>query len=70
VTQTTRLEVAPGKTLSQPVLPFGLEGTNEVTLETSYLPPLDLEKRLDYLIHYPHGCLEQTLSVAMPRSIS
>ena len=40
---------------------------NEVTLETSYLPPLDLEKRLDYLIHYPHGCLEQTLSVAMPQ---
>ena len=67
VTQTTRLEVAPGKTLSQSVLPFGLEGTNELTMEASYLPPLDLEKRLDYLIHYPHGCLEQTLSVAMPQ---
>ena len=67
VTQTTRLEVGPGQTLGQAVVPFGLEGTNEVILEASYLPPLDLEKRLDYLIHYPHGCLEQTLSAAMPQ---
>ena len=31
------------------------------------MPPLDLEKRLDYLIRYPHGCLEQTLSAAFPQ---
>jgi uncharacterized protein YfaS (alpha-2-macroglobulin family) len=67
ITQTTHLEIAPGKTVSQAVVPFGLENTNEVTVEASPLPPLNLEKRLDYLIQYPHGCLEQTLSAAFPQ---
>lgn len=67
ITQTTRLEVKPEQTLSQDVVPFGLENTNQVTLEASSLPPLNLEKRLDFLIHYPHGCLEQTLSTALPQ---
>jgi uncharacterized protein YfaS (alpha-2-macroglobulin family) len=67
VTQTTRLEVKPGQTLTQAVTPFGLENTNTVTIEASPLPPLNLEKRLDFLIRYPHGCLEQTLSAAFPQ---
>ncbi len=48
-------------------MPFGLENTNTVAMEASSLPPLNLEKRLDYLIQYPHGCLEQTLSAALPQ---
>lgn len=67
VTQTTRLEIKPGQTASQPVTPFGLENTNTVTIEASPLPPLNLEKRLDFLILYPHGCIEQTLSAAFPQ---
>ncbi len=67
VTQTTRLEVKPGETVSQAVTPFGLENTNQVQVEASSVPPLNLEKRLDFLIQYPHGCLEQTLSVAFPQ---
>ena len=67
VTQTTRLELKPGQTLSQAVTPFGLENTNTVTIEASPLPPLNLDKRLDFLIRYPHGCLEQTLSAAFPQ---
>jgi hypothetical protein len=67
ITQTTRLEIGPGQTVAQAVVPFGLENTNTVTMEASSLPPLNLEKRLDYLIQYPHGCLEQTLSAALPQ---
>jgi uncharacterized protein YfaS (alpha-2-macroglobulin family) len=67
ITETTRLEVKPGQTLSQAVTPFGLENTNTVTVEASPLPPLNLEKRLDFLIRYPHGCIEQTLSAAFPQ---
>jgi len=48
-------------------VPFGLENTNTVVLEASSLPPLNLEKRLDFLIQYPYGCLEQTLSAALPQ---
>ncbi|MGQ0645186.1 MAG: alpha-2-macroglobulin family protein, partial [Elusimicrobiota bacterium] len=59
--------VEPGKTWEQKVVPHGLPGTNEVKLEMSSLPPLNLEKRLGYLIHYPHGCAEQTTSAAFPQ---
>ena len=67
ITQTTRLLVKPGETARQDVVPFGLENTNTVIMEVSPLPPLNLEKRLDFLIQYPHGCLEQTLSAALPQ---
>ena len=67
ITQTTRLEVKPGGSASQEVVPFGLQNTNSVVLEASSLPPLNLEKRLDFLIQYPYGCLEQTLSAAFPQ---
>ncbi|MEQ8704112.1 MAG: MG2 domain-containing protein [Phaeodactylibacter sp.] len=45
----------------------GMTGTNEVVLEVSSLPPIDLERRLRYLIRYPYGCLEQTLSGGFPQ---
>ena len=37
------------------------------TLEVSALPPINLDGRLEYLIHYPHGCLEQTTSSVFPQ---
>lgn len=42
----------------------GVAGTNSAYLELSTLPPVDLGRRLQYLIDYPHGCLEQTTSRA------
>jgi len=67
MTQTTRLEIKPGEAAKREVVPFGLANTNEVVVEASAVPPLNLEKRLDFLIQYPHGCLEQTLSAALPQ---
>lgn len=46
---------------------FGVAGTNGATLEFSTLPPMDFERRLEYLIQYPHGCIEQTTSGAFPQ---
>lgn len=43
---------------------FGTSGSNKAMLELSTLPALNLEKRLNYLIDYPHGCLEQITSSA------
>lgn len=37
------------------------------TAELSYFPSMDFEKRLNYLIEYPHGCLEQTTSAVFPQ---
>jgi uncharacterized protein YfaS (alpha-2-macroglobulin family) len=46
---------------------FGMEGTNKSYLEFSTIPPINLGYRLQYLITYPHGCLEQTTSGAFPQ---
>ena len=47
--------------------PVGMAGTNSGTLEVSTIPPLNLAKRLSYLIQYPHGCIEQTTSSVFPQ---
>lgn len=46
---------------------YGVAGTNKAVLEISTLPPMDFGKRLEYLIRYPHGCVEQTTSAAFPQ---
>lgn len=46
---------------------FGLPGTNSVAVELSSIPAIDLGRRLKYLIEYPYGCVEQTISAAFPQ---
>lgn len=46
---------------------FGVAGSNSVTLEFSTMPPMDFSRRLQYLVRYPHGCLEQTTSSVFPQ---
>ncbi len=46
---------------------FGVIGTNEATVEFSTLPPMDFTARMEYLIRYPHGCVEQTTSSVFPQ---
>ncbi len=46
---------------------FGDPGTNTAIVEFSTLPPMDFSKRLQYLIRYPHGCVEQTTSSVFPQ---
>ncbi len=45
----------------------GLIGTNTAVLELSSVPPMNLESRLQYLLQYPHGCIEQTTSSGFPQ---
>lgn len=45
----------------------GIVGTNSALIEVSRIPPLNLGKRLKYLIRYPHGCVEQTTSSVFPQ---
>jgi len=61
--------VAPGQTWDEEVEMHGIAGTNSASVELSSVPPLNLSERLDYLIRYPHGCLEQILSAAFPQLI-
>jgi uncharacterized protein YfaS (alpha-2-macroglobulin family) len=62
----TELVPAKGDWPGQIMLP-GRAGTNTAVLELSRLPPLNLEKRLDFLIQYPNGCVEQTTSSVFPQ---
>ncbi len=45
----------------------GISGTNKLTVEVSSVPPLNLAKRLQFLINYPYGCVEQTTSAVFPQ---
>ncbi len=59
--------IKPGETWTPAIALPGLAGTNQATLEVARIPPLDLGRRLEYLIRYPHGCIEQTVSAAFPQ---
>ena len=59
--------IEAGKTWSTPYTPAGMKGTNKGTIELSNIPPINLETRLRYLMDYPHGCLEQTISAVFPQ---
>lgn len=54
--------VVEGSPVSYRAEPFGISGSNRLVVSLSSLPKLNLAERLDYLIGYPHGCLEQTTS--------
>ncbi len=58
--QTLLVNASQSKEVSLETL--GLPGTGTLTVEISAMPPLNLGKRLDYLVNYPHGCIEQTIS--------
>ena len=46
---------------------FGISGSNELQVELSSIPSIDLGSRLKYLTEYPYGCIEQTISGAFPQ---
>jgi alpha-2-macroglobulin len=46
---------------------FGVAGSNKAKLEVSSIPTIDFNRRLHYLITYPHGCVEQTTSAVFPQ---
>jgi uncharacterized protein YfaS (alpha-2-macroglobulin family) len=67
VTRAQSFLLKPSEKRDIPVSLIGLPGSNSVKLEASTLEPLDLERRLDFLIHYPYGCIEQTTSSVFPQ---
>ncbi|MBR9913614.1 MAG: hypothetical protein GYB32_02110 [Algicola sp.] len=63
--ETTKLEGNSEQSLTFNT--FGVTGSNSATVEFSTLPPMDFTRRLQYLIRYPHGCVEQTTSGVFPQ---
>ena len=67
VTLSEYVFLNPGETWEGIINFPGREGTNSLSAEFSRLPPINLESRLDFLIRYPHGCLEQVTSGLFPQ---
>lgn len=67
VTNVVRQNIQAGSSWSPTIELPGMEGTNEVQLEVSAMPPINLGERLKYLLRYPYGCLEQTISSGFPQ---
>ncbi len=59
--------IEPGESWNTNLDLVGIEGTNEGLIELSAIPPMNLERRLEYLTSYPYGCVEQTVSAAFPQ---
>jgi len=66
-TRQVKMVIEPGKSWQNKIIPHGLINTNKVTLELSSVLPINLENRLNYLIRYPHGCIEQITSSVFPQ---
>jgi uncharacterized protein YfaS (alpha-2-macroglobulin family) len=67
IVEGMEMVLEPGKSWTGNIDFKGLKGTNKATIEASSVPAMGLEKRLDYLVQYPHGCIEQTTSAAFPQ---
>lgn len=68
VTNTyTDVIVPPNSSKTITWKPFGVSGSNKAKMEVSSVPTIDFSRRLDYLIQYPHGCVEQTTSAVFPQ---
>ena len=46
---------------------FGVTGSNIARVEVSSFPTIDFNSRIQYLIQYPHGCVEQITSGVFPQ---
>ncbi len=66
-TETRVASLQVGESWEENLSPIGTQGSREAYLEVSTLPPLNLGERLDYLIQYPYGCVEQSVSAAFPQ---
>lgn len=67
VTRVEEFLLESGASRTTAVKPFGMAGTQSATLEISNLPPVNLGSRMRYLLQYPHGCIEQTVSAVFPQ---
>ena len=69
VTSVSEITLAPGQQWNTTALPIGVAASSTAVVEISSVPSMNLQKRLDYLIQYPHGCIEQTISGVFPQLV-
>ena len=65
--KSNKFELAGNETKTINFETFGISGSNFAEIEFSTLPSMDFTGRLQYLIQYPHGCVEQVTSGVFPQ---
>ena len=66
-TEFTDVVLEPNSTKTIAISTFGVPGSNQAQLEISSFPTMDFNRRMQFLIQYPHGCVEQTTSGVFPQ---
>jgi uncharacterized protein YfaS (alpha-2-macroglobulin family) len=69
ITQVSEATLQPGQSYNAAIAMLGDVKSSKATVEISSMPAINLQKRLDYLIFYPHGCIEQTTSTVFPQLV-
>ncbi|MEO9967448.1 MAG: MG2 domain-containing protein [Reichenbachiella sp.] len=59
--------VKSGESVTFDLPKMGMDGTNNARINLSLFPNMDFMHRLEYLIRYPYGCIEQTTSSVFPQ---
>ncbi|MCR5724098.1 MAG: alpha-2-macroglobulin [Treponema sp.] len=67
VTNRTPFTLKPGESKTVTVPSAFERGSGNLLAELSPLPQIDLSSRVQYLIQYPHGCIEQITSGGFPQ---
>lgn len=67
ITMSEAKELQAGTSWQYDYKSVGIEGSNSSSFQISSIPDLNLKENLDYLIRYPHGCIEQTTSGIFPQ---
>ncbi len=69
ITSVQQIVLSPGQKWDAAVMPVGIASAGTSVMEVSSIPSMNLQKRLSYLIDYPHGCIEQTTSAVFPQLV-
>ena len=69
ITAVQQIILQPGQKWDAAVIPIGIAAAGTSVMEVSSIPSMNLQKRLSYLIEYPHGCIEQTTSAVFPQLV-
>ncbi|MDF3130582.1 MG2 domain-containing protein [Kiritimatiellaeota bacterium B1221] len=65
-TRVRRVLLAPDQYLTVEASEEMLPGTGKLTFQVSSMPTLQLAGARNFLLRYPYGCLEQTVSAVVP----
>jgi uncharacterized protein YfaS (alpha-2-macroglobulin family) len=60
-------EIDKGQDYTLTVPATGIDGTNRASFTIAGYPGMNFKRRLNWLIHYPYGCIEQTTSSVFPQ---